>query len=64
MMAEEILSSGSAIASVSTVGYLGFLMVPPVVGFIAQAANLRWSFAVMACLGAMMVWMVSKVRED
>ncbi len=59
----KTLSSGSAIASVSTVGYLGFLMVPPVVGFIAQAANLRWSFAVMAGLGAMMIWMVSKIRE-
>ncbi len=60
----KTLSSGSAIASVSTVGYLGFLLVPPVVGFIAQVANLRWSFVVMACLGAMMVFMVSKVQEE
>lgn len=60
----KTLSSGSAIASVSTVGYLGFLMVPPVVGFIAQVANLRWSFVLMAALGAMMIFMVSKVREE
>lgn len=59
----KTLSSGSAIASVSTVGYLGFLMVPPVVGFIAQAASLRWSFVVMAALGAMMVFMVSKIED-
>lgn len=59
----KTLSSGSAIASVSTVGYLGFLMVPPVVGFIAQAASLRWSFALIACLGATMVFMVGKVQE-
>ncbi|MGI4750309.1 MAG: MFS transporter [Janthinobacterium lividum] len=58
----KTLSSGSAIASVSTVGYLGFLMVPPVVGFIAQAAGLRWSFALMAALGALMVFMVSKIE--
>lgn len=60
----KTLSSGSAIASVSTVGYLGFLMVPPVVGFVAQAANLRWSFALMACLGGLMVFMVNKIREE
>lgn len=59
----KTLSSGSAIASVSTVGYLGFLMVPPVVGFIAQAAGLRWSFALMACLGALMVLMVSIIKD-
>ncbi|RYE30735.1 MAG: MFS transporter [Sphingobacteriaceae bacterium] len=59
----KTLSSGSAIASVSTVGYLGFLMVPPVVGFIAQAAGLRWSFALMAALGALMVFMVSKIDD-
>ncbi|RYY29603.1 MAG: MFS transporter [Sphingobacteriaceae bacterium] len=58
----KTLSSGSAIASVSTVGYLGFLMVPPVVGFIAQAAGLRWSFTLMACLGALMVYMVRKIE--
>ncbi|QDA60476.1 MFS transporter [Hymenobacter jejuensis] len=55
------MGSGSAIAAVSTVGYFGFLIVPPVVGFIANAANLRWSFAIMATLGAVMVWLVSKL---
>jgi MFS family permease len=60
----KTLSSGSAIASVSTVGYLGFLMVPPVVGFVAQAASLRWSFALMALLGGLMVFMVSKISDE
>ena len=57
------LSSGAAIASVSTVGYIGFLIVPPVVGFIAQTSSLRWSFAIMAMLGALMVIMVNKIEE-
>jgi MFS family permease len=57
------LSSGSAIAAVSTVGYFGFLVVPPVVGFIAEAANLRWSFALMALLGGVVVWLVQKIEE-
>ena len=58
------MSGGPAIAAVSTVGYLGFLLVPPLVGFVAQAANLRWSFAVIALLGLVIVWMTGKIGED
>ncbi|MBS1661387.1 MAG: MFS transporter, partial [Bacteroidetes bacterium] len=45
------MSSGSAIAAVSTVGYLGFLIVPPVLGSIAQHAGLRTAFGLLAVLG-------------
>lgn len=58
------MSSGSAIASVSTVGYFGFLIVPPVIGFIAQQANLRWSFALMGLLGALITVMVRTLRIE
>jgi biotin transporter BioY len=58
------MSGGPAIAAVSTVGYLGFLLVPPLVGFVAQAANLRWSFAVIALLGLVIIWMTGKIRDD
>lgn len=40
-----------ALAAVSTIGYFGFLFGPPLIGFIAQASNLRWSLALIACLG-------------
>ena len=59
----KTLSGGQAIAAVSTVGYLGFLLVPPLVGFVAQAANLRWSFALIAILGLLIVWMATKIKE-
>ena len=52
------LSSGPAIAAVSTVGYLGFLIVPPLVGFIAQASSLRWSFAFISLFGIMITVLV------
>lgn len=55
------MSGGPAIAAVSTVGYFGFLIVPPVVGFIAEAFNLRWSFALMSLLGVLVLWMVGKL---
>jgi MFS family permease len=58
------MSGGPAIAAVSTVGYLGFLLVPPIVGFVAQAANLRWSFAFIGLLGLVIVWMTSKIEEE
>jgi MFS family permease len=54
-------NSGTAIAGVSTIGYFGFLLVPPLVGFIAEAANLRWSFGLMALFGGLVVWLVRRV---
>ncbi|WP_210518986.1 MFS transporter [Hymenobacter terricola] len=58
------LGAGAAIASVSTVSYFGFLMVPPLVGFVAKAASLRWSFALVAVLGGLVVWLVPKLQEE
>jgi MFS family permease len=55
------MSSSSALASISTVGYLGFVLVPPFVGFVAQNASLRMSFGIIALFGAMIVVLVSKL---
>ncbi|WP_207513430.1 MFS transporter [Longitalea luteola] len=44
-------SPGVALAAVSTIGYLGFLAGPPMIGFIADLSSLRWSFALIALLG-------------
>ncbi|MCW3110202.1 MAG: transporter [Segetibacter sp.] len=60
----KTMSSGQALASISTIGYLGFLMVPPLVGFVAQALNLRWSFGIIAILGAVIILMVSTIKEE
>lgn len=58
------MSSGTAIAAVSTVGYLGFLMVPPVVGFLAQAASLRWAFTFITLLGFLMAALVASIQPE
>jgi MFS family permease len=58
------MSSSSALASISTIGYLGFVLVPPLVGFIAHAASLRWSFGIIAIFGAVIVYLVSRIGED
>jgi MFS family permease len=58
----KILGSGPAIAAVASIGYLGFLLVPPIVGFIAESFNLRWSFFMIAILGLVITWIVSVKR--
>jgi MFS family permease len=58
------MSGGPAIAGVSTIGYFGFLIVPPTVGFIAEAFNLRWSIALIALFGALITWLVSEMKEE
>ena len=52
------MTSGSAIAGVSTVGYLGFLIVPPLVGSVAQLAGLRSAFGMMAGFGLLITILV------
>jgi len=56
------MSPGAAIAAVSTIGFVGFLLGPPVIGFIAEAANLRWSFGLIALLGLSTTFLASTVR--
>jgi MFS family permease len=58
------MSSGSALASISTIGYIGFLLVPPFIGFVAQAASLQWSFGIIALLGALIIVLVRDLNDD
>ena len=43
---------GSALATVTTIGYLGFLVGPPIVGGLAEVAGLRTAFAALALVAA------------
>ena len=45
------LAPSVALATVSSIGFIGFLIGPPIIGFIAQALSLRWSFTFIAILG-------------
>lgn len=44
----------SAVATITTTGYLGFLVGPPLVGGIAQAVGLRFSFVALAGVAALL----------
>ncbi len=54
--------TGIALATVSSVSFLGFLMGPPLIGYISQAAGLRYSFAVIGVFGIGITLLVSRVR--
>jgi MFS family permease len=53
---------GIALATVSSVSFLGFLMGPPLIGYISEAAGLRYSFAVIGVFGIGITLIVSKIR--
>jgi MFS family permease len=46
---------GAAVATVTTIGYLGFLVGPPFVGGLAEAVGLRTAFAALALVAAALV---------
>lgn len=47
------MSPSMALAAVTTLGFFGFLLGPPLIGFIAHASGLRTSFAIVAIMGLM-----------
>jgi MFS family permease len=57
------VASGIAIATVSGIGFFGFLMGPPLIGYIAQLAGLQYSFAVIAVLGLGITLLINRIKE-
>jgi MFS family permease len=56
------LSPGVALAAVSTVGFLGFLIGPPLIGIVAGAFGLRVSFSVIAVMGLCIALVASRAK--
>lgn len=59
----KTMSPQFALAAVSTISFLGFLIGPPMIGFIAQVSNLRWSFTVVALLGFCTTLLASRIKN-
>ena len=60
----QIMHPSVALAVVSTIGFLGFLLCPPVIGFIAHASSLRHSFALIAVFGLMTAVLARFLRRN
>ena len=56
------VSAGEALTIVSSVSFLGFLMGPPVIGYIAEAFGLQFSFAFIGVFGVLIAIMVSRIK--
>ncbi|NGY36634.1 MFS transporter [Flavobacterium sp. XN-5] len=53
---------GEALTIVTSVSFLGFLMGPPVIGYIAELMGLRFSFAFIGIFGILIALMVSRIK--
>lgn len=58
----KTMQPGVALAAVSTIGFIGFLFGPPIIGFIAGLATLRASFVFIALMGACVVILSTKAK--
>jgi MFS family permease len=56
------IPTGEALTAVSSVSFLGFLMGPPVIGYIAELSSLRFSFAFIGIFGLMIALIVSRIK--
>ncbi len=54
--------AGIALATVSGVGFLGFLMGPPLIGHISELFGLRYSFTVIGIFGMGISLLVTRIR--
>lgn len=54
---------GVALATVSSIGFLGFLLGPPIIGFVAELSSLRASFIIIAILGLGTTLLAGKVGQ-
>jgi Na+/melibiose symporter-like transporter len=59
----EGIGEGAGVATVSGLGYLGFLAGPPAIGFISEASSLRAGLGLLVVLSVLAVGMVSVVEK-
>ena len=55
--------AGRAINAVSTIGFFGFVIGPPIIGHLAQWMGLRWVFVLIALLAVSIVLFAEKLRK-
>lgn len=56
------MAPGPAIAAVSTISFLGFLVGPPIIGFLADAFNLRLAFIFVAVMALCVIVFTTRAK--
>ena len=57
------MAPAAALASVSAIGFTGFLIGPPVIGLIADVSSLTWGLSLVAVLGVVIFFLSIRVRS-
>lgn len=58
----EKVPTSIALTIVSSISFLGFLMGPPLIGFIAELTSLKYSFAIIGFFGLFITILVSRLK--
>lgn len=56
------LPTGLALTVVSSISFMGFLIGPPVIGYVAAATNLRYSFAIGSVFAIFIIVLTSRIN--
>ncbi len=56
------MSPGMALAAVSSISFIGFLIGPPLIGLVAHFASLQISFAIVAILASLTAYLANKAK--
>lgn len=59
----KVMSPGVALAAVSSISFLGFLIGPPMIGLIAGASSLKFSFTVIALMGLSVSFIATRSKS-
>ncbi len=60
----QTLAPSVALAMVSSISFFGFLLGPPMIGYIASWLDLKASFAIVAGVGAMIAVLVTLSKKE
>jgi hypothetical protein len=56
-----VIAPSSGVAAIATAGYCGFLIGPPLIGFIAQTTSLSIGLGVIVCFTGLIGLLAGKV---
>jgi MFS family permease len=60
----KTVSPGTALASISTISFMGLLFGPPLIGFISGISSLRIAFLFVSLLGLMISVMATRMKSE
>jgi MFS family permease len=58
-----VIAPSEAVAKVSGVSYFGFVLGPPLIGFIADLIELRWTLLLIAAFSYLLIFASKFARE-